>query len=164
MERPTPSPAPVVARFNRYRVVRGGGTLSSAVGGLSGNGAVTINATAIGGNGGAADIAAGISAGQGSVAQLGQVSGQSGTGAVSVSGTAIGGNGGNGVSILSSTFNPGRLPMRYCSRRPNSSFTIWRISSSSARWLKLTACNFTLSNRSSSFARICAALPGNICS
>ena len=69
--------------------------MSSAVGSLSGDGAVTINATAIGGNGGAGDIAAGISAGQGGIAQLGQVSGQSGTGAVSVSGTAIGGNGAN---------------------------------------------------------------------
>lgn len=78
----------------------GGGTLSSAVGSLSGNGAVTINATAIGGNGGAADIAAGVSAGQGGVAQLGQVIGQSGTGVVSVSGTAIGGNGQYGANEL----------------------------------------------------------------
>ena len=76
----------------------GGGTLSSAVGSLSGNGAVTISATAIGGNGGAADTIAGIPAGQGGIAKLGQVTGQSGTGAVSVSGTAVGGNGEYGAN------------------------------------------------------------------
>ncbi len=76
----------------------GGNTLSSAVGSLSGNGAVIINATAIGGNGGVADTAARISAGQGGVAQLGQVGGQSGSGAVSVSGTVIAGNGSKGGS------------------------------------------------------------------